>query len=66
MYMTEVDEVVYTETPEFPFESFLDWFWFCTCFRTYPIRLWEAQVRGLAVSLKIHNHGSLKWVEQRV
>ena len=24
MYMTEVDEVVYTETPEFPFVSFLE------------------------------------------
>ena len=29
MYMTEVDEVVYTETPEYPIETFLDWlnFW---------------------------------------
>ena len=26
MYMTEVDEVVYTETPEYPIETFLDWF----------------------------------------
>ena len=28
MYMTEVDEVVYTETAEYPIESFLDRFIF--------------------------------------
>ena len=28
MYMTEVDEVVYTETAEYPIESFLVWFVF--------------------------------------
>ena len=53
MYMTEVDEVVYTETPEFPFVSFLEglWFW----------RLDDSIDSCLILSF--HNHWSPKWEE---